>query len=491
MIPMKKPFTEDEQERLWAENLLQLIISIPEESQTIEIKRLSGEKVVKKTIKTIVAMANAEGGTIILGIDDPEKTKLKGGARVFGIEENNELYDEILREAARIVPPIVLNPVSVKTPDGTKTVVLLNVEKSVSGFHSIDNGVYIRLVKGNKTLTPAEIVKMSYAKGFDKADSELVEVNIKLLDTTHYREWANNRRISGDIEDVLLKTGLAKKLGHKILPTRAAVLLFADYPTDLMETKCAIKIMQYSDNLEEFGNVPNMIGVPKILNAPVVKLIEQAHDYVLTLLRTGVELHSGFTTKYIIPERAIKEAITNAVIHRDYYIKRDIEIKVFGDRVEITSPGLLPYNITTQNIGFVRADGYRNDQLVKHMREFPNPPNFDQNEGVVAMRNEMRKHGLYQPIFQSYPQINDSVRVVLLNEHVPSEWENVKKYLDENRYINNRKAREITGVVQMHRMSRMLSKWVAQGLLLKIIPNDSPKNTTYKLVDRGELNSSQ
>jgi ATP-dependent DNA helicase RecG len=56
------------------------------------------------------------------------------------------------------------------------------------------------------------------------------------------------------------------------------------------------------------------------------------------LLRSGIKIPSGFTTKYLIPERAIKEAITNAVIHRDYYIKRDIELRIFEDRVEIESP---------------------------------------------------------------------------------------------------------------------------------------------------------
>ena len=59
---------------------------------------------------------------------------------------------------------------------------------------------------------------------------------------------------------------------------------------------------------------------------------------------------TGFTTRYRIPERAVKEAITNAIIHRDYYIKRDIEIRIFEDRLEVESPGLLPYNITSRNI---------------------------------------------------------------------------------------------------------------------------------------------
>jgi ATP-dependent DNA helicase RecG len=161
-----------------------------------------------------------------------------------------------------------------------------------------------------------------------------------------------------------------------------------------------------------------------------------------------------------MPERAVKEAITNAVIHRDYFIKRDIEIKLFEDRMEVESPGLLPYNITTSNIGYVRSEGYRNDSVVKHLREFPNPPNLDQNEGVRAMRNEMEFNGLYPPIYITYPTLDDSVKVVLLNEHRPGEWEIIRSYLEVNKYIANEKAREITKVEQRDKMSRMFNKWV-------------------------------
>lgn len=60
----------------------------PRRNLNHEFKRLAGEKFVEKIVETIVAFANADGGTLVLGIDDPEKTKFKGEARIFGIEEN-------------------------------------------------------------------------------------------------------------------------------------------------------------------------------------------------------------------------------------------------------------------------------------------------------------------------------------------------------------------------------------------------------------------
>ena len=206
-------------------------------------------------------------------------------------------------------------------------------------------------------------------------------------------------------------------------------------------------------------------------------------------MRSGIKIPSGFTTQYQIPERAVKEAITNAVIHRDYYIKRDIEIKIFEDRVEVESPGLFPYNITRTNIGLVRAEGYRNDLLVKHLREFPSPPNLDQNEGVKAMRAEMKAQNLYPPIFWTYPHLQNAVRVILLNEKVASEWEKVSSYLEKKKYITNKEARKLTGVVHRDKMSKMLKNWVEHGLLIQIIPPSGyVKATKYRLPETEEIN---
>ncbi|MCK4386701.1 MAG: putative DNA binding domain-containing protein [Candidatus Pacebacteria bacterium] len=466
------------------------ILNIPEETQAIEFKRLEGKKVVKKTIQTIVAMANTDGGTIIFGIDDPEKTQLKGFDRIFGIEENKELVDEIFQEIKRIIPPISnLNPNLIKISDD-KTIALLNISKATESFYSIDDRVWIRLHKSNKKLIPQEIVKFSYAKGFEKADKELADVSFELLQTSFFEDWRKNRKITeGKIEDILFQTGLARKNNNSQLnPTRAAVLLFAQFPANLLDTKCAIRIIQLRGTIEKFGEAPNYLGNPKTIGGPIIDIIRNTQEYVLSLLKSGVVIRSGFINTYKIPERAVKEAITNAVIHRDYHLKRDIEIRIFEDRLEILSPGLFPYNITKSNIGYVRSDGERNNLLVEHLREFPEPPNLNLNEGVRAMRIEMNKKNLYQPIFFTYPMYEDSVNVVFLNEEQPTEWEKIKKYLEEKKYLNNKIARDITGVVQTHKMSRMFRKWVEKGLLLKIeAKSHNPKDVKYKLANIEEL----
>ena len=243
-----------------AEKLIKAFLNEPEETQFLEFKRVNGKGVVSKIIQTIIAFANTDGGEIILGIDDPEKTKLKGFDRVYGIEEDKESYDEIFREAKRITPFILVRKLEIPLLDSGKTVVMLSVPKATNDLHSIDGHYYERLKKGNKELSAGEVINLRYARGFSRADSELVDVDFALLDTQYYASWRDNRGISGNIKEVLTKTGLAKK-GK---PTRAAVMLFAEYPTGLMDTKCAIKIMKYTSTIEQYGETPNMIGVPKI-----------------------------------------------------------------------------------------------------------------------------------------------------------------------------------------------------------------------------------
>ena len=467
-----------------ANELVEKILIIPSEDRTTEFKRLSVDNV-KKITESIVAMANTDGGIIVLGVDDPQKSKYKGIERVFGIEENHEKFDEIGRNIQRISSPISnIWPPLILPCGNAKRIAVVSIPKSVDRLHSINNQVFIRLEKGNKRLSPHEIVTFSYAKGFNRADSELVDVDFDLLRTEYYEKWRNSRKIeNNNMREVLFNMGLARKdKKNSIKPTRAAVLLFALHPHNLMETKCTIRVFQYEGTLEAIKETLNLVAAPKTIEGPLIKQINEAHDFVLTLLRAGMRIpSSGFVTTYRLPERAIKEAITNAVIHRDYFMKRDIEVRIFEDRVEIESPGLFPYNITTFNIGIVRAEGYRNDLIVKHLREFPAPPNLDSNEGVRAMRFEMSRENLYPPIFLSYPMYQDTVKVVLFNMQRASGWDKVEHFLREKeKYVTNEKVRSIIRNPDTSKVSRLLKRWVCQGLLIKI-DTGAKKNVKYRL----------
>jgi len=471
------------------QDIIDLLLSLPAETDTLEFKRLGSDNN-NRILQSIVAFTNTEGGKIILWIDDPEKTREKWMKRVFWIEENLENYDALKREIARIIPPFTAYKIEEFVAENSKTVVIISVEKSESSFYCWNNQVWVRQKKWNKQLSPQEIIHFSYAKWFQKADAELVAIDFELLETQFYKNWLQTRDVSWkSISDILYKVWLARKDNlWKLLPTRAAILLFAEYPNDLIETKCTVRVFKYSGNIESIEETPNLLSTPKTINGPIIEQIKKAHEYVLETLEKWLSIASWFIIRYQIPSRAVKEAITNAIIHRDYHMQRDIEIRIFEDRIEVNSPGLFPSNITRANIGKVRSLWYRNSLLVKHLREFPNPPNLDQNEWVRAMRSEMQKENLYPPIFITYPTLSDSVRVVLFNEKVATEWEKVKSFLEKNTFITNQEARDITHIVQNYRMSKLLRQWVDRGLLIQIVPESGyTRWVKYKLIQTNSV----
>ena len=203
-----------------------------------------------KHLETVVAMANTEGGTIALGLEDPDKAK--GRERVFGIQEHPMNWDELQRKLrSRITEPDHLlhthQEVGCTLRDGTTgSIMLLKIAKS-SRVHSIvDGGTFIRLMKGNKQLTAIEINDLCHSRGMISAESQPEEVDFELLDTDYWRAYSQKRKLTRAIDQAMYHVGLAKKNGFGLLrPTRAAVLLFAEEPSGVLVGKTSLRIFHY------------------------------------------------------------------------------------------------------------------------------------------------------------------------------------------------------------------------------------------------------
>ncbi len=166
------------------------------------------------------------------------------------------------------------------------------------------------------------------------------------------------------------------------------------------------------------------------------------------------------------------------MIHRDYHIPADIHIRIFDDRLEVESPGLFPGRVTPGNITQVQFN--RNPAIVSHLREFPNPPNLDAGEGARMMFATMEQAGLYSPLYLTPPALpRDAVCVVLLNLERPSVWDRVNSFVNEHGSITNAELRQIMQSVDTLAASKMLRKWVEQGLLAVANPGDAKRLRRY------------
>jgi ATP-dependent DNA helicase RecG len=297
-----------------------------------------------------------------------------------------------------------------------------------------------------------------------------VEVDFDLLNTDTWRLFQQGRGLtSGDLPDQLYRIGLAKKIGSELWPLRAAVLLFADEPGALLAasgTRADVRVFHYRGNTVEVGEVPNLKKKPKTISGPLYRQISQTHAYLLEELAEGLTLAaSGFRTIHRYPERVIKEAITNAVIHRDYRLNRDIQIRIFDTRIEIVSPGLFAGKISAANIQ--RAGSFsRNPLLASNLREFPEPPNVDAGEGVRMMFSVMKASNLYPPLYRELTeQTQGAIAVTLLNEERPPVWEQVSDWIDRNGAIGNSDLCKIANLDTL-KASKLLQRWVRQGVLV-------------------------
>jgi ATP-dependent DNA helicase RecG len=226
------------------------------------------------------------------------------------------------------------------------------------------------------------------------------------------------------------------------------------------------------------GATPNLKKPPKTIRGPLIDQIDSAVKTVLDELAQGLTLSgSGFKARHVYPERVVKEAIVNAVIHRDYRLNRDIFIRIFDDRIEMESPGVFPGSITPANIGRAGSKA-RNPLIAQNLREFPVAPNIDAGEGVKMMFAEMSSAQLYPPQYsQNTESAVESVTVTLLNLERPSMWDEVSDWIDRNGSIANAELCKIAGVETL-KASKMLGAWVEQGLL-EPLPDRGKRNMAY------------
>lgn len=467
------------------DELIDRLLAAPE-GLAFETKRVGDNR---RKIETIVAFANAEGGVLLLGVED--EAKATGRQRVYGIQENAESVDELRRLLAHRVTPPLTPPTSealrfvelgCTLRDGTRgSVVAVVVSKSTGVHNVVEGATYIRLSKSNRMLSASEITELSMRRGTMSVVNTLVDVPFDLLETSHWREYTARRRLTRPIAEAMRHLGLAREDGGTLRPTRAAVLLFAEEPGGLLDSKCSIRLFHYKGEQIDRSVSTNLVRPPRTIGGPLISQIGEARKAVLDELASGVQVGPlGFEITQRYPVRVIQEAITNAVVHRDYHISADIQIRVFADRIEVESPGVLPADVTLSNIGTVGSRP-RNRALVVHLREFPQPPNLDAGEGVPMMRQTMAAADLYPPVFLAGDSVGrDAVLVQLLNTARPTIWAQVEAYLDEHGSIANAEVRTLLRTDNTVRASKLLKSWVDRGLLVPVNERASKQQRRYQ-----------
>lgn len=429
-----------------------------EEGQYSEVKSIAVTP--SRLTHTISAFANTDGGDIYIGINE----QLLGGnvkkrewlgfvdaeaynghlqAFVKAFPLGKDFQYEFLRCAKR--PGVVLH---------------VQVSRTQEIIKGSDGIAYMRIGAANHPQSlPEELKRLEYAKGLISFESHTVAGGSDIIiDSPVTKLFLDFVVPKAEPETWLRK----QRLIVNELPTVAGVLLFAEEPQAVLPKRCGIKVYRYQTQ-EEAGFRDVLTFVPKTVEGCLYDQIKNAVQVTVQEVEKIPHLGTEGLEQIKYPHETLHEIITNAVIHRDYSIADDIHVRIFDNRIEVQSPGRLPAHVTPNNILDERFA--RNGVVVRLLNKFPNPPNQDVGEGLNTAFDKMQELGLRVPIIE---ERDNAVLVRILHEPLASPEQTIKKYLETNDFIRNKKARELTFIKDADHMKRILQKMASTGEIVKI-----------------------
>lgn len=419
--------------------------------------------------KAVSAFANASGGELLIGIDD--KMGPAGEEREWRGFDNQEAANSLIQTVQALSPlGNHYDATFLSHKDGNGLILLLTIFKSREVIPASNGAVYIR--KGAQKLPvkdEAALQALRYNKGIVSFENELTDAEEELVTNSEtVIEFLINAVPTAEPEIWLKKQRLLRD-GR---PTVAGVLLFADEPQAILPKRSAIKIFRYKT--KEEGERDALVFDPLTIDGPAVELIYAAVDKVKKIVEEIEKLGPSGLEKIIYPEEALHEIITNAVLHRDYSIAADCQIRIYDNRVEIESPGKLPGHITRGNI--LGEQFARNPALVRIANKFTNAPNKDVGEGLNTVFESMEKLRLKEPDIM---EGENSVTVILRHESLGSPEQIVMEYLEAHDEITNSIARDLTAIKSENTMKEVFYRLRDRGMLEQV-PGKRGKNAAWR-----------
>jgi ATP-dependent DNA helicase RecG len=408
-----------------------------------------------KITKSLSAFANADGGELYIGIEEPTK----GDYAWRGFERVEDANGHL--QAIENLFPLGTNfrYTFLSTDNETGLVLLCEIDKTADVRYASDGTAYLR--RGAQNLPqsePSQLERLRFSKGIVSYEDHIINNDTDLItNSTPIIEFSLDIIPSAEPEAWLRKQRLI--VDHR--PTVGGVLLFSEEPqTDL--PKAAIKIYRYKTR-DLAGTRDTLAEDPITVEGHLYSQIYAAVQRTKQITENIPVLGESGLEEFQYPTEAIHEVVTNAVIHRDYSINDDIHIRVFDNRIEVQSPGGLPGHVTVSNILDERFA--RNPKIVRLLNKFRNPPNKDVGEGLNTTFEAMRKLKFRDPVIT---QRENSVLVSLRHEKLGTPEQIIVGYLRENDEINNSIARNICFIGSENTMKRIFQKMMDAGLIERI-----------------------
>lgn len=400
------------------------------ETTRIEAKRASelGDAV----MKTICAFANEPGlggGYILLGVSSrtthggPEYT-------VTGVSSLDEVQQELANQCRNSFSSVIRPEIAVSTEFGDKRVLTVHIPEADANDKpiyikkpGIHKGAYRRIGSTDQLCTDGDIALFFQSRTDDSYDRGIVpRADMNDIDRSSLTEY---RRVRAKINpvaeelnlkntDLVVSIGAATLNGDSVKVTRAGLLLFGK-KTSLRRLMPAARV--------DYILVPGREWVPEDaaryrsveIREPLITAVPRIVDLVSQDLPKTFKLKSGGTRRKeipIVPFIVVREAIVNAVMHRNYRAHQPIQIIKFSNRLEIRNSG---HSLVADDRLGEPGSQTRNPCLAAILHETGYAET--KGTGIRVMRQQMRRANLTTPVFASSRE-NDSFEVRLLTHHL-------------------------------------------------------------------------
>ena len=366
------------------------------ENKNIEFKETLPSNSQKYT-KTVVAFANGIGGKIIFGVSDDSR-------EIVGIEKEKafKVVDAITNAISDSCEPAIIPDIYLKTID-EKTLVIVEIDAERQRpyylkFLGKENGTYVRIAGTTRLADEAMIKELTFEgnnRCFDQAiclGLEITNEDISKLCNSLKEVALRNtpNSLKSTVKDVtekqLVSWGILIEKEGKFFPTNAYAILIGNeaFP---MHIQCGVFK----------GNNRAIFVDKRELSGPIYEQIEEAYQFVLRNIHLGAKIEGIYRQDvYEIPPESIRELIINAAIHRSYLDRNNIQIAIYDDRLEVTSPGKLAMGQTMDKM----KDGYskiRNEALANAFSYMNLIEHW--GSGIPRIINTVIESGLKEPEF--------------------------------------------------------------------------------------------
>jgi len=333
------------------------LITLPE-GKTLEFKRDTSS--LKKIMRTIVAFANTAGGTLIIGREDD--------GEIIGVSDPLQVEEQLTSSIADSIAPMLMPDVEITTIN-KKPLLCIRVAHWPGPFYikseGNENGVYIRLGSSTRQAGPEFIAEMKRQQSNQTFDQlPCPDHSIQALDVSFIQEKC--KKFGREIkEQQLLSLGILTPFAGRNVVSNGGLILFG---------KPEVKQRVLPDarlSCARFKDTGKAYFLDRLdFEGPALEALDKIPIFILRNSRLFPKI-AGMEREDIpaYPGYAIREILVNSIVHCDYSLTgMRIMVAVFSDRLEIQSPGLLPFGMTLEDFktGFSRI---RNRVIVRTFKE--------------------------------------------------------------------------------------------------------------------------